>query len=326
MKKKILTVLVMMMSIAGFAQDVSVPPNVLDAATLMFQDANPPFKLEFKVDFNMNTMGFKVMNYTMYSNDVEIGIVSRIMALHSEGSAKNVDMLVRYGAEGEILNMINLKPWKINGKTVNITPLMQMLAGKKMDDLRSPLNVLLNGLAAGATMQDAEPLAAPPKDFVLNLKQKILEPGATIPPMNFISLDDSQFSTKSMNGPFAMFFISLQSSRCEDMIKSIEFARTGFPQNPELANVAKTMKVLYIIGGTKDKVAAFAERNKMDKSTVVCDPIDQLQKLYQIPFKPYGLMYNKEGIMLNNVIWEGAEELLGTFYMLCGGKDDGEDD
>ncbi len=326
MKKKILTVLVMAMSVAGFAQDVSVPPNVLDAATLMFKDSSPPFKLEFKVDFNMNTMSFKVMNYTMYSNDVEIGIVSRVMALHSEGPATNVDMLVRYGNKGEILNLINLKPWKIKGKTVSITPLMQMLAGQRMADLRTPLNVLLNGLAAGVTLQDAEPLTAPPKDFVLNLKQKIIEPGAKIPPMNFTFIDDSQFSTKSMTGPLAMFFISLQSSRCEAMIKSIEFARTGFPQNPEVADIAKTMKVIYIIGGTKDNIAAFAERNKMDKSTVVCDPTDQLQKLYQIPFKPYGLMYNVDGIMVNNVIWEGEAELLGTFYMLCGGKDDGEDD
>ncbi len=326
MKKKILTGVVMgMMMVASYAQDVSVPPNVLDAASMMFEDSAPPYKLEYKINMNINDMGIQIINYTMFSNDVEIGIVSRIKSLHTADSAKVVDMIIRFTKEGEIQNMINLNPWEVNGEEVNINPLIQMLSGRKMSELTSPFNTLLNGIAAAEKMQDAEALPAPPKDFVLNLKQQILEPGAVLPPISFKFINNTTLSTKSLNAPIAMFFISIKSSRCEEMIKTIEMAKKAFPQNQETAELAKKMKIIYVVGGKEDQVAKFAKRNKLDASTVVADSADQLQKMFKIPFKPYGLMY-KDNVLLNNVLWQGEAELLGTFYMFLGGKDDGVDE
>lgn len=308
------------------AQQLEPPANAVDMAIAMFPEGQPPFKLTYSVDFNMHSMGYKVVNYILSGNGKELGTVSRVMALNPEGPAGMVDVLVRHDKDGRILHLASLKPWKVGDKELDPTPLFKLLVGRKMEDLRDPLNVLLNGLAAGATIGDQKPLAQPPAGYKLDLTQKILTPGAKLPNMKLMSLAGQVVGTDKLAGPLVLFFAGVNSPETDAMVKVMETARTGMPQNPKVKDVAAKMIVRYVVPGETAKVQAYAKTAALDPSLVLVDTNQQLAKLFQVPFKPYCMMYEANGTLKYITPWRGEEELLGMIYLLCGGPAEGEGD
>lgn len=308
------------------AQQLEPPPAALDLAIAMFPGGKPPFKLTFSVDFNMNSLGYKVINYTLTGNGQELGAVSRVMALNPEGPAGMVDVLVRHDKDGRILHLASLKPWKVDGKEVDVTPLFKLLVGRKMAELRDPLNVMLNGLAAGAAVSGQKPLAQPPPGYQLDLTQKILTPGTKLANLKLMSLAGQVVSTEKMAGPLVLLFGASKSPESDAMIKAMETARTGMPQNPKVKDVAAKMVVRYLISGDAAAAQSYAKSLNLDATLVTPDAGQQLAKLFQVPFKPYCLMYQTDGTLKYITPWRGEDELLGMIYLLCGGPTEGEGD
>lgn len=301
-----------------YAQDVSIPPKLLDAASAMFPGGTPPFKMEYGIDLRMNHLGVKVTNYKMSDANGELGSVSRI---ESSGSADvQVDCLVYCNKKGQLIQAVNLKPWEIDGRNVDVATLLQVLAGSNMENMKKPLTTLLNGLALSANVDDMQELAKPPKDFTLNLQNKILVPGAKLPKIVIPFLDGTTLDTSKVGAPLVLVFLSKHFESCSEFATMVEKTRKALEGNPIVGKTMKATCFAYIVGGSDKEVAAYARSLNLPKSQVAADKMDIMQKLFKVPFKPYVLMFDANGVLKANTPDLKKEELMGHFYMLAGGK------
>ena len=299
-------------TISAMAQPVGVSPQLLEKAIGLFPEARGPYELRFKSDIRMHHLGFQIINYTFLAGGKEAGGVTRITSVIQEGVGSNVDVLARYDDQGKIMGIINLKPWKEGQKEMGIEPLVAFLIGKDPSRYVDAIMILAAGLASGAKMADVQAPPPPPKDFVLDLRQKILEPGARLPALKAKDLTGKDFDTSLFKDrPLVMVFTSPNCVRCDDMIHALA---TGLP----LLDKKRMVTPVYLITSEEAEARNYVKRLGI-KETAIAEPMDQVSRLFQVPFKPYILMFDK-GQLKYNVLWENEERLLGYLYLLIEGK------
>lgn len=317
---------------ASFAvgQDVTVPPEVQDKAIKMYQGAEGPYKVKHRAHIRMHNLGFEITNYTVVADGEEAGTVSRVTSVVSKGYGKDVDVLVRFDKNGHIADMKNLKMWKSGGDAVSIKPLKSILMGRNPKDLAPAVNVLMSGLSNAADMTEKEAPPAPPEGYKLNLKQKILTTGAKMPKISATTLSDTKLNTANRNGgPWIFVFCSLkEGSRSDDMVKTVkEMAKVmsddrikDAPKFKQIHDAAEKLNLVYVYTYHKtEPVKQHIKELGLNPENVIVDQNNLLTKAFQIPFKPYALMFSKKGVLKANAPWQGQSQLRGMMYKVLGG-------
>ncbi|OGV77242.1 MAG: hypothetical protein A3K19_07015 [Lentisphaerae bacterium RIFOXYB12_FULL_65_16] len=307
----------------AYGQDVSVPPALLDRAMAMFPKAAPPVQMSYRVDVRMNHLGFAVTNYAVTDANGDLGAVSRIQSF--PGAVVPVDCLVLCDKDGRMLKASNLTPWKVNGRDVDVTGLLKVMAGYNMEELKQPLTVLCNGIALAAKSDAMEQLAKPPAGYTLDLEHKILMPGAKLPKITIPTLAGPPFDSAALGGaPLIVVFVSMYHSRSDEFVAMMEECRRLMAGNPAVGAAMKKVRVLYVAGGKPADVTAFAKSVHLAPELVAADATDTVQKLFQVPFKPYTLMFDNDGVLKFVTPDLKQDELFGMLYLLCGGDPEGK--
>ena len=98
-------------------------------------------------------------------------------------------------------------------------------------------------------------------------------------------------------------FSSVQCITCEDMIDAIQ-------EGLAMTNGGNKIDVAYVVSNTAEKTRIFTEEQGIKDGLVIAEPEDNLSKMFQIPFKPYALMYGKEGALEQIPIWRSRRLFL----------------
>jgi len=304
--------LILSFAVSAMAQPVGVAPQLLEKAIGLFPEAKGPYEMRFKSDIRMHHLGFQITNYSFMAGGKEAGGVTRVTSIIHEGVASNVDVLARYDDQGKIIGIVNLKPWKEGQQEIGIEPFLAFLIGKDPTKYIDAIMILTAGLASGVKMADVQAPPPPPKDFVLDLRQKIFEPGATLPVLKAKDLTGKDFDTSAFkNRPLIMVFTSPNCIRCDDMINALA---KGLP----LLDKKRMVTTVYLITSEEADARNYVKRLAI-KETAIAEPMDHVSRLFQVPFKPYILMFDK-GQLKYNVLWESEERLFGYLYLLIEGK------
>ncbi len=313
----------MLLVALAHGQDVSVPPALLTRAMAMFPAAAPPVQMTYRVDVRLNHLGVAVTNYSVSDATGELGVVSRIQSF--PGATVPVDCLVLCDKDGRMVKAANLTPWKIAGRNVDVSGLLKVMAGYNMEEMKQPLGVLCNGMALAAKAGAMEQLAKPPAGYTLNLEHKILVPGAALPKITIPTLAGTSLDSAKLAGaPLIVAFVSMHHTRSDGFVAMLENGRRLMAANPAVGAAMKQVRVLYVVGGKAADVAEFAKGVRLGAELVAADPADTVQKLFQVPFKPYVLMFDGQGKLKFNSPDLKEDELLGLLYLLCGGDPSGK--
>lgn len=313
-KLKLLVLMsVLLISVPIMAQPVKVTPELKEAAIGLFPDTGGPYELRFKSDIRMHRMGFQIINYTLLAGGSEAGVVTRVTSILKEGPAGSIDLLARYDDAGRLVGLRSLTSRDEKAGEAGVEGMFMMLLGKDPRKYKDAVNIVMNGLAAGVSLMDVREPEAPPEGFVLDLRQKILTPGAKLPSIKATDISGKELDTaKLQKSPLIMVFISPTCIRCDDMVSALE-------RGLDLSGKRNTVTVAYIVSSEQTDAEAYAKRLGIGDLTIA-EPTDNVSKLFQVPFKPYALMFDK-GALRFNVPWEGEEKFMGLLYLLIEGKE-----
>jgi len=59
----------------------------------------------------------------------------------------------------------------------------------------------------------------------------------------------------------------------------------------------------------------YAKQNNL-KGTIIADPTNLVMKMFQAPFNPYMLLFEKDGILKYNAVYMGRDKTYGFLYGL----------
>ncbi len=309
-----LALLLLILPLAARGQNLTAEPGMLDQALRLFPEAKTapgPFRLEFKADVRMHASGFEVRNFALLSGERSLGMVSHVKSILPEGLGSQVEYLVCYDARGQVVDLVPLREWRVGEQVVDIEPLLSFLRGKDPQQVQQAVLILMSSVAAAAGTQTMKPPAGPPKGYTVNLEQKILTPGAKLPPLKSKDLNGNDFDSTALGDkPLVLVFCSPRSQRCPEMAAATEELLTW----PRLKD---RVHLVYIVIGTDAEVHTFATQNKLS-GTVLADPTNQLSMLLKVPFKPYALFFDAQGELKMNVYWTEKPKLAGCLFQLLG--------
>lgn len=324
-------VIVMMSASVSFAQSVTVTDQMVEKAVTLFtmeerggsleKGGGGPYELRFKSDIRMHNLGYQIFNYTFRSGDNEVGNVTRITSIIKSSP---LDILVRYDDKGRIRSARSLLQIK-QGKTPSMAEkepriverILPMLIGADMAKSAQSVNILVTALAQGAKIINMEAPPPLPKGVEIDLRQKILIPGAVMPKIKAKYMDGKVFDTSKIKGKLLLIFTAASCSRCDDMINTTKQALGVWDKKNKI-------KVAYVIGSQPESAGIYANRLGIKDKSIV-EPTDNLSKLLQVPFKPYALMFDKKKLKYN-MFWETRELYAGTLFLFVHGRPPGPED
>ena len=290
-----------------------LPSKYLDRVYELFPEAKPPLEVKYISHITIPSRGFEIFNYEVVSNGEKVGVVTRIRSLYKEGPSKWIDILVRY-KNGKVYKIANLHTPGPN-QPYSFDPIYMFYEGKDPTSLQIPMLIISSGLGAGVRLSKMKPsVPRPPKGHVLDLRNKILTPGAKLPNLKVTDIYGRVFDTeKYMNKKLVFIFTDIQCSLCSQMIKATkEFLKKFAP--------GEDVTIVYIVGAKPKEAVNYAKMLGLNDGFVIADTYDQLHKLFKIPFKPYALMFDS-GVLKYNAIWQGKEKYMGILYVFLKGNE-----
>ena len=311
---------------------LQVPPQLLEKSISLFAEQSGPFDLQYRSDLRMHELGLQIITYTFLAGGDEAGYVTRVTALIPPESDNYFDLLLRLDSQKRIAGAINLLHSESKGTAAsfssealatttrpNFDAFLQYLQGKDASEYQDVLTLLINGLASGANLRDAEPLSPPPQDYVFDTTGKILLPGNPLPVVKTLDLQGQPFSTEKMKGKVIIVFTAPTCAGCNGMIETLE-------KGLDLSGKRGAVKLVYVVGAEAPEAVTYLARLKA-RGTGVAEPDDQITQALKVPFRPYILMF-EDGVMKFNFVWENDEsKLYGFLYLLIEGQEpDGEDE
>ncbi|RMD82090.1 MAG: hypothetical protein D6820_04225, partial [Lentisphaerae bacterium] len=307
-------------------QELKVKPEVKRAAATLYPEAGGVVRLDFEEDAAFLELGFRLTRYHVVSAKGELGKLSRIQTVGASAEHPGVDILVRFAADGKVLDLVSVAPWKIGEKRESVAQLLNFVRGKKVVEMKEDIQVFFNGLEMATQFHHAGKAPEPAAGEMIRLENKILTTGAKLPNISFTTLGGKVFNANAdIGGPIVLVFFSLRDPRVPDFVRITELGRTGMPKNPEVGPAAAKMRFYYIVGGTAEMTRNFARRVGLPEDVVVADAMDALAKSLMVPFKPYVLVFSGERKLAANLAEIIEDQFLGVLYAACGGKLDGED-
>lgn len=309
--RKILAACMLLVATAVWGEPYQIPAGMIETAAGMFPGAPAPHQLRYRSDISMDQLGFRLVNYDMYSAGNMVGQLSRLMSVENAELKSPVDILIRFEKGGEISRIETFYPTQKerNAEPEYFQHLLGFYLNKRPAEQQMLVQIVANGLAAAQEMRGTNAPAAPPEGFTLDLTNRILTSGAALNPVSVTSVRGTVFDMNGYTKPLALLFVSPECVECRKMTDAIRFAESK-------AGKGK-MQVIYIVAADAKNASAYAKSAKFDSGFVVADAAGMLAGLFQIPFKPYALMYNK-GVLQSNSAWEDEEKFLGLVVSLLG--------
>lgn len=299
-------------SSAAMAVPLKITPEMENKAIQLFSPdeiGKGPYDMKYKADIRMHNLGYRIINYTVLSDGQEVGVITRIESIIKQGVEGSIDLLVRYDDSGKVKRVVSLKKPEKGQEDNAVTRILHSFVGLDMEKQARAVNIMVTALAQGSKMSDVSNPPPPPKNFVLDLRQKMLTPGAKLPTIKAKYLDGKGFDTSAIKGKLIMVFTAASCVRCDAMINTVKKG-IGILNK---SGAKKNLQVAYIIGSQEDAARSYAERLEITKHAIA-EPTNNFSKLLQVPFKPYALMFDKSKLVFP-ALWEREDRFLGILYM-----------
>jgi hypothetical protein len=181
----------------------------------------------------------------------------------------------------------------IDEEPVNLQLLMQLFTVANIEQLAEVVNIASTGLATAVKMRTK-----------IDLTDKMLPVGTKLPDINGEEVTGKKLRKRQT----ALVFSSVNCNQCDVMLA------VGEEFNAE-AKYKDQYNLVYIIFGEEADVADYAGSLGLT-GTVVADPTGLIEKMFQVPFKPFMQCFEKGGALNYNAVHMDRSKTYGFLYGL----------